>query len=897
VVAPKDLGNIPIRPEQSLYLRDLGTVQDSMDIPTGWALVNGRRSVYMPINKTGDASTLTVVNQLKDNLEYMRSQLPRDVNLSLEFDQSPYVTGAVGGVVQESALGAVLTGLMVLLFLRDWRSVIVVVTTIPLSLMGALVGLWVTGQTINLMTLGGLSLAVGILVDEATVVIENIHTHMGKSPSLAWAVFNGTAETVVPILLAMLCILAVFLPSFMMKGAARGLFVPLAISVGFAMVFAFVLSVTFVPVLSIWILKSHGHGEVSPTRQRRNEPGRFSFARFRQGYSRLVQVLLARRWWLLGGYAAALLVLGPFLLLLGREIAPQVDSGQLQMRLKAPTGSRLEVTEDLVRQAVEEIKNILGRDSLKISVAYVGTTAPTYTVNCVYLWTSGTDQAVLRIGLREEAKLHVEEVKERLRADLVKRLQPWLVRRLEADGVAPDVAARRSTDVLISFEPADVINQVMSFGAVAPIEVVVSGPNQTENREYGEKVMARMRAIPTLRDLRFGQTFDYPRIQIDVDRERAGLAGLTVSDVGTAMIAATSSSRYVVPVFWADPRTGIGYQVQLQVPPARMNSSAEVGMIPVKQTAEASVLIRDVARIKNSTMPQEYDRLNQKRMVTLTANVFGEDLGRATARVEQALREAGEAPRGARVQVRGQVQPMKEMFGGLALGLFLAVLVVALMLMAYFQSVKLALVSVATTPAVVSGVALALLATGTTLNIQSFMGAIMAVGVAVANAILLITFAENARQTGLDAAEAARKGASERLRPILMTSCAMIAGMVPMALGLGEGGEQSAPLGRAVIGGLGFATAATLLILPAVFAAVMGRTRIGSASLHPADPDSPLYLPLQQASGGAAPLAPAHPRPGAPAASPGAVGEPPSTSVTPRTNPPDHPQGGTPHEV
>src|SRR5271156_2713247 len=297
VVQPKDLGNIPISPEGNVYLRDLGTVQDTTDIPTGWALVNGRRAVYMPILKTADASTLTVANQLKSNMDDMRNSLPKDCKLELEFDQSPYVTGAVGGVVQESAIGAVLTGLMVLLFLGDWRSVVVVVLTIPLSLMGALIGLYITGQSINLMTLGGMSLAVGILVDEGTVVIENIHTQMAKRPSLARAVLVGTAETIVPILLAMLCILAVFLPSFLMEGAARSLFVPLAISVGFAMITAFILSVTFVPVLSIWILKTHAHGheDIQP-------PGPFSFARFRRNYIKVVRVVLARRWLVLGGY-------------------------------------------------------------------------------------------------------------------------------------------------------------------------------------------------------------------------------------------------------------------------------------------------------------------------------------------------------------------------------------------------------------------------------------------------------------------------------------------------------------------------------------------------------------------------------------------------------------------
>jgi multidrug efflux pump subunit AcrB len=846
VLDPKDLLNIPIKPEQNIYLRDLGTVADSMDIPTGWALVNGRRSVYMPINKTGEASTLAVVGELKDNLAAMQSQLPEDVKLSLDFDQSPYVTGAIGGVVQESILGALLTGLMVLLFLRDWRSVIIVVLTIPLSLMGALIGLWLTGQSVNLMTLGGLALAVGILVDEATVVIENIHTRLTREPTVAWAVLLGTAETTVPILLAMLVVLAVFLPSFLMEGAARGLFVPLALSVGFSMVTAFLLSVTFVPVLSIWLLGRHGHTEApasSSSLRSSGVEGRFSFARFRQRYAALVRQVVARRWWVAGGYAVV--VLGVLALAgsqVGREISPQVDAGQFQMRLKAPVGTRLEVTEDLTRKVLDEINEILGSGSVTVSVAYVGTTAPTYTVNCIYLWTSGTDQAVLRIGLRPEAGLRVEEVQERLRRELPQRVVPWLRRRLLPEGVPPEVAEERSKQVVVSFEPADVINQVMSFGSPTPIEVVASGPNQSDNRAYMQKVYEEMAKIATLRDLAFGQSFDYPRISVEIDRERAGLAGVTVSEASAALISATSSSRYVVPVFWADPRSGIGYQVQLQVPPARINSLDQVGMIPVKANGEASTLLRDVAKLRETTMPQEYDRINQKRMVTLSANVVGEDLGRAVGRIEEALAKVGEPPRGVKVELRGQVPPMKQMFNGLGLGLGLAVVVVFLMLGAYFQSIRLALVAVATTPGVVAGVALALWLTGTTLNIQSFMGAIMAVGVAVANAILLVTFAENARQSG-SAAEGVRRGAEERLRPILMTSCAMIAGMIPLALGLGEGGEQSAPLGRAVIGGLGFATVCTLLVLPAVFAIVMGRSGIGSVSLHPQDSDSRHYHP------------------------------------------------------
>jgi multidrug efflux pump subunit AcrB len=846
VVDPKDLGNIPIVPELQVYLRDLGTVEDTTDIPTGWAMVNGRRAVYMPILKTADASTLTVATQLKNNMDDMRSVLPKDCELRMEFDQSPYVTGAVGGVVQESAIGAVLTGLMVLLFLGDWRSVVVVVLTIPLSLMGSVIGLFITGQTVNLMTLGGMSLAVGILVDMGTVVIENIHTQMGKSPSLARAVFEGTAETTIPILLAMLCILAVFLPSFLMEGAARSLFVPLAISVGFAMISAFVLSITFVPVLAIWLLKPHAHGRAESAAVE----GRFSFARFRRRYAQVVRALLAVRWLVLGSYAgAAALVLAVCGLQVGQEISPQVDAGQFQMRLKAPVGTRLEITEDLTRQALEEVKNILGPDSLRISVSHIGQTAPTLTANAVFLWTSGPDQAVIRIALNEEKKFRTEEVVERLRNELPERLRPWLRDRLMVEKVPRSVAEKRAEQVAVSFEPADVINQVMSFGSPTPVEVVVSGPNQDDNRAYAEKVAEQMRKIPTLRDLQFGQAFDYPRIKVEIDRERTGLAGLTVAEASNAMIAATSSSRYIIPVYWADPKSGIGYQVQLQIPPAQMNSNDEVGMIPVKQNEDkAATLLRDVAKISVGTMPQEYDRINQRRFVSITANVVGEDLGRAVRRIEDAIAAAGKPPRGVKVgddqgHIRGQVPVMRHMFSGLGLGLVYAVVVVFLMLTAYFQSIKLALVSVATTPAVVSGVAFALYITHTTLNTQSFMGAIMAVGVAVANAILLVTFAEKARLSGIGAAEGARVGAEERLRPILMTSCAMVAGMVPMALGLGEGGEQSAPLGRAVIGGLVVATGATLLILPAVFTVIMGRTGSTSASLHPDDPESPVYSP------------------------------------------------------
>jgi len=850
VLDPKDLGKIPIKPGQSIYLRDLGRVEDGSDIPFGWALVNGRRSIYMPINKTADASTLAVVGEIRQSMDYMRKVLPKDVKLTLEFDQSPYVSNAIRGVIDESALGAFLTGLMVLLFLRDWRSVVVVVLTIPLALMGAVFGLWLTGQTINLMTLGGLSLAVGILVDEATVVIENIHTQMGKRKSIARAVFVGTAETTVPNMLAMLCILAVFLPSFMMEGAARGLFVPLAISVGFAMVTAFVLSVTFVPVLSIWLLRhAHAdhHGRVDvPIKRRHWLQHVFNFAHFQGRYSMILSWLLARRWILAPVYVVvAGLVLWLAGSQVGREIAPQVDSGQFQLRIRAPSGTRLEVSEEITRKALQVVKDVAGPGNVAMSVAYVGVTAPTYTVNAIYLWTGGVDQAVMRISLKKHSGVRVAELQQKLRDKLPELLRPWLAELLERDfKYSPGRAAARASQLRFSFEPADVVNQVMSFGSPTPIEVVVSGPNLAVNHEYAKKIYAELDKIKSLRDLQFSQVMDYPRISVAVDRERAGFAGVTMADAATALIAGTSSSRYVIPVFWADPKSGIGYQVQLEVPPLRINSVDEVAMIPIKQQEDGGqMLLRDLARIHSGTMPEEYDRLNQMRYVSLVANIHGEDLGRVSTRLNKALADAGEPPSGTKVAIRGQVTPMLEMFHGLAVGLGLAVVVVFLMLAAYFQSVRLALVATATAPAVVAGVALALLVTRTTLNIESFMGAIMAVGVAVANAILLVTFAERSRLQGATALQAALTAARERLRPILMTSCAMIAGMVPMALGLGEGGEQTAPLGRAVIGGLAAATFATLLVLPALFATALGGASVRSPSIHPDDAASSYFDP------------------------------------------------------
>jgi len=811
----KGLNNIPIRSQgtQTIFIRDVGSVEDGADIQTGYALVDGRRTVYIPVTKRVDASTLAVVQAVKANLPRFQSVLPDDVKVSYEFDQSPYVTGAIRGLFFEGALGVVLTGLMVLLFLRDWRSSLVVVLNIPLALLASVTALWVSGQTINIMTLGGLALAVGILVDEATVTIENIHTRLADRRSLARAASEATAETTLPRFVAMLCILAVFIPAFFMTGAAHNLFVPLALAVGFSMVGSYLLSSTFVPVLAVWMLRSTGTHE---------KPQETFFDRLRDAYDRFARALMQRRRIVVLSY---LIISGAIIVLvggsLGTEIFPIVDTGQFQLHLRAPAGTHIDRTEQIALQTLDAIKREVGPGNVEISLGFVGTQPPNYPINTIYLWSSGPEEAVLQVQLKRGAGISIEDLQERLRQKLPQELP----------------------GVRFSFEPSDIVSRVMSFGAPTPIEVAVSGPNLADSRQYADKLRAKLARLPALRDLAFEQELDYPTVKVTLDRERAGVLGVTTGDVANSLVAGTSSSRYTSANYWADPMSGIGYQVQVEIPERQMNSLEDVKNLPIARRSGQQIDLRDVASVTDGTALGEYDRYNMQRMLTLSANISGEDLGRAAAQVRQAISDTGTPPARVNVTLRGQAQPMDEMFGGLRLGLLMAVVVILLLLAANFQSFRLPLAVGLTIPAVIAGVVLMLWLTGTTLNIQSFMGAIMAIGVAVANAILLVTFAERSRVAGREPWEAAIEGARSRLRPILMTSFAMMAGMVPMALGLGEGGGQSAPLGRAVIGGLIGATCATLVILPAIFATLQSRRAQISASLDPNDPHSRCFEP------------------------------------------------------
>ncbi len=807
----KELEEIAVKTTDDgvVYLRDVATVADASDLTTGYALVNGRRAVYILVTKRADSSTLTVVNALKAALPSMQSVLPDDIQVSFEFDQSPTVTRAVSNLITEGALGAALTGLMILLFLRDWRTVIVVVLNIPLALAGAVVGLWLTGQTINLMTLGGLALAVGILVDEATVEVENIHAKLGRGRSVARAVREGNLDTAVPRLLAMLCVVAVFLPALFMTGPARSLFVPLSLSVGFAMVCSYMLSSTFVPVVSSWLLR--GRHDSHALMNREVKVGRYQ--RFAGGVARL-------RWVVVPFYLASTLavigLLGPRLPV---AIFPTVDSGRFQLRLKAPAGTRIESTEVMAKAVLAIIDEEVGKDAVEVSVGYIGLIPATYPINAIFQWTAGPEEAMLRVALKTGVNRPIEALRTRLR----------------------ELIAERFPQVQASFEPADIVSEVMSFGAPTPIEVAVTGPSLPDSRAHAEKIRLELTKLASLRDVQYAQALDYPTATVKVDRRLAGQLGITTAEVARSVVAATSSSRFVTPLYWPDPKTGIGYQIQVEIPQVVMDSASAIESIPVQRKDGRAFLLRDVATVASGSMPGEIDRYNMKRSVTLTANLAGADLGHAADDVASAIALAGEAPKGVVVDVRGQAAPLRELIRGLSLGLLMAVVVILLLLTANFQSMKLAVVVTSTIPGAIAGVVIALTLTRSSLNLQSFNGAIMSVGVAVANAILLVTFAERARLGGASSVEAAAIGAGGRLRPILMTSIAMIAGMLPLALGLGESGEQGAPLGRAVVGGLAAATFSTLSTLPAVFALVQGGSSRLSASLDPDDPESARY--------------------------------------------------------
>ncbi len=794
----------------TVYLRDIAAIADATDILTAYAHVNGRRTVYIPVTKRASASTLSVIDEIKASIPNLKKLVPSDVDIRLDFDQSPYVTNSLRGLLFEAALGALLTGVMVLLFLRDWRSAIIVVINIPFAILSSVALLWAAGQTINIMTLGGLALAVGILVDESTVEIENLHTHMASGVPRARAVVEATRLTVIPRFLSMLCILAVFLPSFFLAGVGRQLFVPLSLAVAFAMIASFLLSSSLVPVLSAWIMQE----------KRQEEEKSGLSEKLHNAYGRYLDFTLRFRWPLAIAYLAVSIVfIWLFLPRMGTEIFPDLKAPLLQIRLRAPTGTRIEQTEPLVLKAIDVIKQTVSPENVTITSDYVGTQPASYPVDLIYLFTAGPQEAVVRVGLKENVKGD-EALREHIRSALRQSLP----------------------EMQVSFEAGDIISQVMSFGSPTPVNVAVQGPALEDDYAFAQKIHSELSKLSFLRDLQFAQPMDYPTVHAEIDRDRAGQFGLTMSNIAQSYVTATASSRFTAPNYWRDPKSGNAFQIQVEYPQHRMQALGDVKSIPVMLPGQNQPYLGDVAIITTPKIPGEIDRYNGQRVITMTANLHDVPLGKAIAPIQQALQKAGNPPRGVSVQMRGEVPGLEQTLRGLRIGLLLAVVAIFLLLAANFQSFRLSLAVILTTPAVLCGVLIMLWITGTTLNVQSFIGAIMAIGIAVANSILLISFAERSRlEQRQSSSDAAQKAAASRLRAILMTAAAMISGMLPVAIGLTEGGNQTAPLGRAVIGGLLFSTFATLTFLPAIYSILQKNASINSPSLNPDDPLSRYY--------------------------------------------------------
>jgi multidrug efflux pump subunit AcrB len=834
----REITKIPVKPGRNVYIGDVARVTDSTDVNFGYAMVDGRPSVYIPIVKKNTGSTLSVVADIRRSMPIFENVLPEGVQIRYEFDESPTVVESIRSVATEGVIGATLTGLMILLFLRDWRSMFVVVFNIPMALLCSLLGLWLTGNTINIMTLGGLALAIGILVDEATVALENIHAQAEKTSSVARAVFLGINETAVPRLLAMVCILSVFIPAFIMAEPVRSLFLPLSLAVGFAMISSYMLSSTIVPVLSVWLLNHPGHHE--------GEKHKNLFERFRDNaFVPTIGAAIRWRWVVVPGYLAAcalvLVLAGPQL---GTELFPQVDSGQFVLRFRMPAGTNYELTREAWVRCLQIIQEEAGADNVMISMGFAGQQAPNYGMNNMLLFMRGPDDAQMRVALREGSGIRLDAFRERLRQALPEKVTPWFTDRLQREGIAAGEALRLARQITFAFEPGDLVSEVMSFGSPAPIEIVLLSPDLSAAHAQSKRVLEELHKVSFLRDVQIQQTLEYPTIPIDVDRQKAALSGLDVDQVGRSVLVTTSSSRMLARNYWQDQKTGVSYQVQVQVPTQRMDAPFEVGTMPLLEGDNGTnVMVRDVARVGKSTMPGEFDRLAMQRYLSITANIEGEDLGRASSQVRQALEDAGKPPHGVLVQTRGQVAPMDEMFRSLAIGLTVAVAVILVLLTGYFQSPRLAVISLGAVPGVLSGVVLVLLVTGTTLNIESFMGAIMSIGVSVSNSVMLVAFTARDWREGLSVQDAATRGGRDRLRPILMTACAMIVGMVPMALALEAGSQMQAPLARAVIGGLLVSTLTTLLILPSLFSIVMGQSKFRTPSLHHEDPESSHYDP------------------------------------------------------
>ena len=811
-----ELNDLPIKAENGAvtYLRDVAFVHDGHPPQTNIVRTNGRRSVLMSIQKTGSASTLSIVNTIKSRLPQIRELLPEGASIAVTGDQSVFVKAAVQGVAAEGLIAAALTALMILLFLGSWRSTLIITISIPLSILSSIILLNALGETINIMTLGGLALAVGILVDDATVTIENINRHLEEGQGVEEAILEGSHQILVPALVSTLSICIVFIPMFLLTGVARFLFVPMAEAVVFAMLTSYVLSRTLIPTLAKYWLRTHAEEQAAAAN--RNALQRFQkrfeakFDEIRDRYHRALESTLRHRRAFIAVFLGAVfasMLLYPFL---GRNFFPEVDSGQIKLHVRAPSGIRVEQTAALVDHVEDAVRQVIPAHELASIVDNVG--LPVSGINLTYgnSGTIGSSDADVLITLSEDHSATAEYIRQ-----LRERLP------------------RQFPGMTFAFLPADIVSQILNFGLPAPIDVQIVGPNP-KNRDIANQLLTTLRHVPGLVDLRIQQTFNQPELRVVTDRSRADQLGITQKDIANNLLLTLSGSGQISPTFWLNPENGVQYPIVAQAPQYRMASLQDLQNTPINGGPASSQILGGLATISRGFGPGVVTHYDAQPVIDIFGAVQGRDLGAVAKEIQKVIgAQDGKLPKGTRIVARGQMETMSSSYIGLLVGLTGAILLVYLLIVINFQSWLDPFVIITALPAALAGIAWMLLITGTTLSVPALTGAIMCMGVATANSILMVSFARGRMAEGATAWQAALDAGFTRFRPVLMTALAMMIGMLPMALGLGEGGEQNAPLGRAVIGGLLLATLATLFFVPTVFAILHGRDEAPTPQLPP----------------------------------------------------------------
>jgi multidrug efflux pump subunit AcrB len=824
----EDLGDLPIKAVNGamVYVHDVASVRDGNPPQTNIVHVDGNRSVLMMVLKAGSTSTLDIIAGIKQKVIDVRDSLPDALKIGFIGDQSLFVRGAITGVAYEGVIAALLTSVMILLFLGSWRSTVIIATSIPLAVLGAIVMLSAIGETLNIMTLGGLALAVGILVDDATVTIENINYHLEQGKEVERSILDGANQIVTPAFVSLLCICIVFVPMFFLQGVARFLFVPMAEAVMFAMIWSFILSRTLVPTMAKYLLQPHTrHGEHDEPPPSRNPLVRFQrgfearFERFRSGYHDLLSMVMQRRPLFVAGFlglVAVSFLLVPFL---GRNFFPSVDAGSILMHARAQVGTRVEETANQFAEVQKAIRKIIPPEEIETLADNIG--MPISGINMTYNNTGviGPQDGDIQIKLREG---------HRPTAEYVQALREQLPRAFPG--------------MTFAFLPADIVSQILNFGAPAPLDLQIRGADLGANFEYADKLLSRIRRIPGIADARIQQSPNNPSLNIDVDRTRAQYVGVTERDVTNSLVVNLAGSAQVAPTYYLNPDNGVSYSIVMQTPQYQMDSMGALETLPITAgNTQAAPILGGIADIKRTTSNAVVSQYDIQSMVQIYATPQGRDLGAVASDVRAAIADtAGQVPKGSSVQLLGQVQTMNSAFSGLLFGLLAAIVLIYFLIVVNFQSWSDPFVIITALPAALAGIVWMLFSTHTTLSVPALTGAIMCMGVATANSVLVISFARERYDELGDPVAAAVDAGFVRFRPVLMTALAMIIGMTPMALGLGEGGEQNAPLGRAVIGGLIFATIATLMFVPVVFSMVHKKQ---GAKAQDTDPRNAAALP------------------------------------------------------